>query len=170
MRILLLVLSICLLFLLTEPTVAQSNDTATERARIANERIRLDAARRAQAQQERQQQAAEQVRPPGETAGTTNAAEQTAGAATSEEQTAGAQTAGANIDAGQGSPAQQSREAPVAVAAPVTTTPQTPPPVANSDLTEALAQLRKLGELKDAGYVTDEEFDRIKARILDSQF
>jgi hypothetical protein len=35
-----------------------------------------------------------------------------------------------------------------------------------ADMARVLEQLRQLGELKDAGYVTDEEFDRIKERIL----
>lgn len=39
-----------------------------------------------------------------------------------------------------------------------------------ADVTKALEQLKMLGELKDAGYVTDAEFSRIKQKILDSQF
>ncbi|MDH3305084.1 MAG: SHOCT domain-containing protein [Gammaproteobacteria bacterium] len=30
-------------------------------------------------------------------------------------------------------------------------------------------QLRSLGELKDAGYVTEDEFERIRQKILNSQ-
>lgn len=37
-------------------------------------------------------------------------------------------------------------------------------------ISRALEQLRDLGELRDAGYVTEEEFERIKARILESRF
>lgn len=37
------------------------------------------------------------------------------------------------------------------------------------DISQMLEQLRTLGELKDAGYVTDAEFDSIKRRILDGQ-
>jgi len=33
-----------------------------------------------------------------------------------------------------------------------------------------LEQLRELGALKDAGYLTDAEFQRVKQRILDSHF
>lgn len=33
-----------------------------------------------------------------------------------------------------------------------------------------LEQLRELGKLKDAGYLTDPEFQRIKQQILDSHF
>ena len=35
---------------------------------------------------------------------------------------------------------------------------------------KALARLRELGKLKEAGYPTDAEFQRIKRRILDSYF
>jgi hypothetical protein len=37
-------------------------------------------------------------------------------------------------------------------------------------ISRALEQLRELGELHDAGYLTDEEFERVKQRILDSRF
>jgi Short C-terminal domain len=44
-------------------------------------------------------------------------------------------------------------------------------PSTDADRTErGLEQLRELGKLKDAGYLTDAEFQRIKQRILDSQF
>jgi hypothetical protein len=42
-------------------------------------------------------------------------------------------------------------------------------PGGNVDLSRTLEQLRTLGELRDAGYVTAEEFERIKRKILDSQ-
>lgn len=53
---------------------------------------------------------------------------------------------------------------PVAAAAPGRTA------VREAEISRALEQLRHLGELKDAGYVTDEEFQRIKNRILDERF
>lgn len=37
------------------------------------------------------------------------------------------------------------------------------------DMSRTLEQLRSLGQLKDDGYLTEEEFQRIKQRILDSQ-
>lgn len=39
----------------------------------------------------------------------------------------------------------------------------------SSDISRTLKQLRSLGELKDDGYITEEEFRRIKQKILDSQ-
>ncbi len=37
------------------------------------------------------------------------------------------------------------------------------------DMSRTLEQIRTLGELKDAGYVTEEEFRKIKQRILDDR-
>jgi len=47
------------------------------------------------------------------------------------------------------------------------TRPATPPAHDAADLSLVLQQLKALGELKDAGYVDDEEFERIKQRIID---
>ena len=43
----------------------------------------------------------------------------------------------------------------------------TPPAVDRIEISRALEQLRELGALKDAGYVTDEEFELLKKKILD---
>ena len=61
-------------------------------------------------------------------------------------------------------PAQVAPVAPQASAAPAR-------PVTGADLTErGLEQLRELARMKDAGYLTDAEFQRIKQKILDSHF
>lgn len=39
----------------------------------------------------------------------------------------------------------------------------------SADMSRTLEQLRSLGELKDDGYITEEEFLKIKQKILDSQ-
>lgn len=39
----------------------------------------------------------------------------------------------------------------------------------STDMSRTLQQLKSLGELKDDGYVTEEEFRKIKQKILDSQ-
>ena len=39
----------------------------------------------------------------------------------------------------------------------------------STDMSRTLKQLRSLGELKNDGYITEEEFRRIKQKILDSQ-
>jgi uncharacterized membrane protein len=41
------------------------------------------------------------------------------------------------------------------------------PPVDRIEMSRALEQLRELGALKDAGYLTDEEFQLLKKKILD---
>ena len=63
---------------------------------------------------------------------------------------------------------------PLPAPAPVTSRPAATPaaasPARSGDLTRILQQLQalgELGELKDRGYVTEEEFRRIKSRILD---
>ena len=44
-------------------------------------------------------------------------------------------------------------------------------PLTDADRTErGLAQLQELAKLKDAGYLTDAEFQRVKQQILDSHF
>jgi hypothetical protein len=54
-------------------------------------------------------------------------------------------------------------------AAPQYAPPPPPPPVAApSDMTDKLAQLQQLGELKSAGVLTELEFEQQKARILAS--
>lgn len=37
------------------------------------------------------------------------------------------------------------------------------------DMSETLEQLRNLGELKDAGYLSEEEYTKLKQKILDDQ-
>ena len=44
---------------------------------------------------------------------------------------------------------------------------RTPPTADRIEMTRALEQLRELGALKDAGYLTDEEFQLLKQKILD---
>jgi hypothetical protein len=44
--------------------------------------------------------------------------------------------------------------------------PQAPPPAASSD--EVIQQLQKLGQLKDQGILTQEEFDAQKQKLLAS--
>jgi len=46
--------------------------------------------------------------------------------------------------------------------------PAPPQPASSSDMTDKLAQLQQLGELKAAGVLTPEEFEQQKARILGS--
>jgi hypothetical protein len=64
---------------------------------------------------------------------------------------------------------QQQRWAAQDQAADMAPPPQAPPPAvpaAQPDMGERLAQLKQLGELKSAGMLTDAEFERQKAGIL----
>lgn len=56
------------------------------------------------------------------------------------------------------------RETAAATPVPSATREGAPSP---ADVDRMLQQIRTLGELRDAGYVTDSEFERIKRRILD---
>ena len=40
-------------------------------------------------------------------------------------------------------------------------------PADRIEMSRALEQLRELGALRDAGYVTEEEFEQLKKKILD---
>jgi hypothetical protein len=44
------------------------------------------------------------------------------------------------------------------------------PPAAADRTAQGMDQLRELGRLKDAGYLTEAEFQRVKQKILDSYF
>jgi hypothetical protein len=44
--------------------------------------------------------------------------------------------------------------------------PPPPPPAPGNDMDDKLAQLKELGSLKEAGVLTDAEFEQQKARIL----
>jgi hypothetical protein len=69
--------------------------------------------------------------------------------------------------------AQDQAAAQAATSASASSAPQPPPPAAaatsGNDTNELLAQLKQLGELRDAGVLTDNEFQAQKARILARQ-
>jgi len=134
---------LALLLTVALPASAQSDDTAAERARLANERIQLEAQRRAEEERSRQERAASESAAPAPRAD---------------------------------SPAGPAAQEPRPSAAPAPQPPPAPPPATprtaadDERISRALEQLRELGELRDSGYVTDEEFERIKARILENRF
>ena len=76
------------------------------------------------------------------------------------------------IESEQRARAEQERDEPAAQvddppATPVQTSAAEPKPVDDSGMTQMLEQLLRLGELRDAGYVTEDEFARIKQEIID---
>lgn len=62
--------------------------------------------------------------------------------------------------------AQDHHAATMAAAPPPPQPAPAPPPPPVADMNESLAQLKQLGELRDAGILTDEEFETKKAKIL----
>ena len=62
---------------------------------------------------------------------------------------------------------QAQRSAPQASSSEVDT-PASDVPADRTDMYRVLEQLRELGELRDAGYLTDDEFAVLKKKILDS--
>ena len=103
------------------------NATVSERERLGNQRIQIEAEMRAREEQRRLEEA-EQARLRAEQA-----------AARSE------------------------------MAAAQNAKPDATEVTVGNDMYRTLEQLRLLGELKDDGYITDEEFRKIKQKILDSR-
>lgn len=119
--------------------VAQNDDVAEQRGQIANQRIQAEADRRVEDQSVSEVPVADA---PAEPAAATAAS---AGAAA-------APTESAEI-----------------VPAPATVTPDTMPAEDRDSISTMLEQLQELGALRDAGHVTDEEFELIKSRILEAE-
>ena len=125
---------------------AQVPDPAEQRARLANQRIQAEAARRAEEERAREEMAAQAAAAQPATPGQ---AENPDVAAAASPAVPPLYEGGQPQSAGQAEAARQARDA---------------------QTSRALEQLRQLGELRDAGYVTEQEFERIKARILDDRF
>ena len=141
---------------------AQAADTATERARLGDARARIEAERRAReagAEQAAAQAgvASEAATPPAPPPDISR------NEAPREEAVAPAAVPGAESSppVGKVTPPPADKPPPAGTA-----DVQTDP----AEISRTLEQLRELGELKDAGYLTDEEFQRIKQRILDRRF
>lgn len=126
--------------LLAPAAWAQTDDLAAERERLANQRIAAEA--RAREEQERQARLA---------------AERDSDAVPRQAAPAAAGETRNDVTA---APASLPQAAPLVEA----TRESAQPP---RDVERMLEQIRTLGELRDAGYVTDTEFERIKQRILD---
>lgn len=186
---------LCLLLVLAAtPSWSQANDAAAERARIANQRIQAEAERQAaeeaaraeQAEAERQAEEravlaerAEAERQVAEKAALAQRAEterQAEERAVLTERAKARQVAAEEaVRARQPAPAAAARPAPdrppVPPAALATEGGSTAalPETSRADMSRMMQQLRTLGELRDAGYVTAEEFERIKQRLLDGE-
>ena len=117
---------------------AQADDLAAERARLANQRIEAEARAREEAEQQARLAAERDA-----------VSQQSAPPAVVETRNVSADT-----------PVSSAQATPVGASPTVAMSPAT-------DVDRMLEQIRTLGELLDAGYVTEAEFERIKRRILD---
>lgn len=129
------------LLLMPYPLLAQQeSNPAEERARIANQRIQAEAQRLAEEQRRAAEAEARRI---------------------AEEEAAKAREAQSRTVVAAPTPAAPSR--------PPADRPLLPTPEEQARMDKALEQIRSLGELRDAGYVTDEEFEQIKRRIIDDR-
>ncbi|MEM9172690.1 MAG: SHOCT domain-containing protein [Pseudomonadota bacterium] len=150
------------------PSYAQDN-AAAERARLANERIRAEMEAKAKEEEERRR----------------NAMQAAPEAPLSEVRPAPPRQPVTVMPPTQSEPelAQAAPVEPLPTPEPAIESPQStsvekipapatrPAPPRTPSLTPtALDQLQKLGELLDAGYLTEAEFERIKMRILEQNF
>lgn len=121
-------------------TPAIADDVAAERARLANQRIQIEEERRAREEEKRLVQAQAQAQTETEDRRETNV-----------------EVAPASEQPGDTSspPAARSTQTGVSGA-----------PADRVEMSRALEQLRELGALRDAGYVTEEEFEQLKKKIL----
>lgn len=118
---------------------------AAERARLATQRIKIEAERIAQEEKERAEREAQAERER-------------------------ALVAGQAVAPRPLQPVEKrAEEAPASASSTVAAPPVEPEATDRLGMTPMLEQLRMLGELRDTGYLTDAEFERIKQRILDGE-
>ncbi|MEM8684585.1 MAG: SHOCT domain-containing protein [Pseudomonadota bacterium] len=138
-----LLTSLSLVILPVTGLAQQESNPAEERARIANQRIQAEAQRLAEEQRRAAEAEARQ-----------QAAEEAARAREAQSRAAAAETVPVRAEPPAPPPADR---------------PLLPTPEEQARMEKALQQIRSLGELRDAGYVTDDEFEQIKRRILDDR-
>ena len=121
------------------PAMAWADDVAAERARLADQRIQAEEDRRAREEEQRLEQAQAQSKSEdrGETTLEMSESSEQPGDTGSEPVARSAQGGASGT------------------------------PVNRIEMSRALEQLRELGALRDAGYVTQGEFEQLKKKILD---
>lgn len=160
---------LCLLAVAPTGAVGQAPDPAVERARLGSQRIQAEVERRAR------EESADADPVAGPASGAAGQPSPAPPATTS--------ASGSPSPSPPTAPSPSPSRAPSIAPAPAgTTAPSAPgestrpaPAVSQSatgpdHTTRVLEQLRQLGQLKDAGYLTDEEFQRIKSRIIQGEF
>jgi len=179
-----LILKTLIIYLVAIPlALAQTSDSGagtesypgSERARLGNERIQAEIELRAREEQRRLEEEA-QARLRAEEAAARSAMAATQNprpemAASGE--TAATQNPRPEVPASSETASTQNSRPEMAASREMAAT-QNPKPepteaADSDDIYRTLEQLRMLGELKDDGYISDEEFQRIKRRILDDQ-
>ena len=128
---------------------------AAERARIANQRIQAEAARIAEEERRRAEAIVEEE----------ERRAQAAARPRYEDSLEPASPADPRVPEPARAPAMTAMPMPEV-------TPPAPAPDAQTNrlgMTRMLEHIRVLGQLRDSGYVTEAEFERIKARILDGE-
>ncbi len=133
--------------LFTAPAWSQSNDVASERSRVADERIRVEAERIAQEERRRAESAAEAER--------SRAPE--------------AEQARLPAEVEQQHIVQPQSDVIPATVATSETASRSDGQTGRLGMSLMLEHLNVLGQLRDSGYVTEAEFERIKQRILDGE-
>ncbi len=133
--------------LFTAPAWSQSNDIASERSRVADERIRVEAERIAQEEERRAEAAAQAER--------LRALE--------------AEQARVQAEVEQQDIVQPQSDVIPATVATSATASRSDGETGRLGMSLMLEHLNALGQLRDSGYVTEAEFERIKQRILDGE-
>ena len=155
-----LIIYIAALSMALAQSAATGDAAGAERARLANQRIQADMEMRAREEQRRLEEEQAKVR-----------AQQAA--ARSEVAAAQYSEASGTMPAKTAVPVQTSQTGaaePARAAAPVQNSQAgATEPVGSRDMLRTLEQLKLLGELKDDGYISEDEFQKIKQRILDDQ-
>ncbi len=148
----LLVALVFLGLLFAAPAWSQSNDIAAERSRVANERIRIEAERMAQEEKQRAESAAETepMRAPEE------------------------EQAQLPVEVERRQMIETQPDVITPTVAPSEPAPSETVPINDGEtdrlgMSLMLEHLQVLGQLRDSGYVTEAEFERIKQRILDGE-
>ncbi len=129
------------------PAWSQSDDIASQRSRVADERIRIEAERMAQEEKRRAEEAADAGR-----------------LSTPEAKKAEAPAEVVPQDIVQPQPNVIPATVPASA-----TAPRSDSETDRLGMSLMLEHLNTLGQLRDLGYVTEVEFERIKQRILDGE-
>ena len=158
-------------------SAGSDGSAGAERARLANQRIQADMEMRAREEQRRIEEEQAKVRAQQAAARSEVAAAQYSETTRTEPARTAVPVqnsqAGATEPARSAVPVQTSQAGstePAGTAAPLPNSQAgAAAPARGNDMYRMLEQLKLLGELKDDGYISEEEFRRIKQRILDDQ-